>query len=1022
MAVASGQDRRSDVGRMVRARRQEAGLTQCALASLVGVSVATVRGLEQGRTRRPRTALLDRLAAALGLESAQLRERGFDPPPATQVLPGSGLRLRILGPVTAWRDGHALALGEPRRRGLLGLLALHAGANVHRGSLIDALWGRRPPAAAVNLVQAYVGRLRRVLDPDHSPRDAAGVLVCTGTGYRLQVPGDHLDLLSFRSLVSRAAAAQDRDGAASCKAYEQALRLWRGDPLADVDVLRGHPAVAAVTREWTDAVAGYAGATLQAGTPERVLPYLWQWVGGDPLDEKAHALLMLALAAAGQQAAALDVFADVRGRLNAEMGVRPGPELSGAHVRILRQQVANVARTTEADPPSVVPRQLPASARHFVGRVEELRALDQMLACAPASPGPVIGAITGTAGIGKTTLALRWAHQVTDQFPDGQLFVNLRGYDPVGPPLDPFAAIRGFLEVLSAPADGMPREPHAQAARYRSLLAGRRLLVVLDNAHDSQQVRPLLPGTAGSMVLITSRSDLTGLVAGESAQKISLPLLGDTESRHLLVGHLGAERVAGHPDAADELVALCARLPLALSIIGVRAAGHPDFPLDVLAGQLRDARGRLDALCVGEATSDLRAVLACSYQHLSPPGARLFRLLGLHPGPDISAAAATSLAGVPASAAGPLLSELIRGHLIDEHVPGRYAIHDLLRAYAAERSQMHDSEDGRRAAVHRTLDHYLHTARAAVLLQEPPRERLVLPEPVPGVVPESPVDDAHASAWFASEHPVLMRCVALAADAGQVTHAWRLAWTLVTSFSRRGHWDDLTTALRTALGAASRADDLTGQAYAHRFLGRVRALSGFHDEAYGHLRQALDLFGRLGDTAGQAAAHVGLAREFEWRDEPAVALQHAKQALELQHAAGDRIGEVNGLNTVAWCYVRLGDHTQALASSQQALALALQPAIGHRPGEAHAWDTLGYTYHHLDRPAEAASCYARALELYRRLDDKYEQARTMGRLGDTHAAAGDVQAARSCWHQAVTLLDELHHPDADKLRGKLRRA
>lgn len=395
----------------------------------------------------------------------------------------------------------------------------------------------------------------------------------------------------------------------------------------------------------------------------------------------------------------------------------------------------------------------------------------------------------------------------------------------------------------------------------------------------------------------------------------------------------------------------------------------------------------------------------------------MFRLLGLHPGPDISAAAAASLAAVPVTAAIRLLNELTRTHLITEHAPGRYTFHDLLRAYAAEQAHRHDSEDERRAALDRMLDHYLHTAHAAALLQEPPRDRLILPAVAAGVVPEDAKDDAAAGAWFAREHAVLLGCVALAAQSGRVTHAWQLAWTLMTAFSRRGRCNDLEIALRWVLDAGHRADDLTAQAYAHRFLGRVRGLLGLHDEAYDHLQHALNLFERLGDLAGQAAAHIGLAREHELRAQPVPAVEHATRALELQRAVGYRIGEANGLNNLAWCYVRLGDYAQALDSCRQ--ALALQQAIGYRPGEACTWDTLGYVHHHLNQYAEATSCYDRALQLQRHLDDKYEQAGTLGRLGDTYAAAGNAPSARGCWYQALAILEELHHPEARQLRARL---
>jgi tetratricopeptide (TPR) repeat protein len=542
------------------------------------------------------------------------------------------------------------------------------------------------------------------------------------------------------------------------------------------------------------------------------------------------------------------------------------------------------------------------------------------------------------------------------------------------------------------------------------------MLVVLDNARDSQQARPLLPGATGAMVVITSRSELTGLAVGEGAETIDLPLLGETESLRLLANHLGSDWVARHADSAGELVRLCDRLPLALSIIGARAAARPDSAATVLMEQLRDARGRLDVLTAGEASSDLRAVLGCSYGYLSAPAARLFRLLSIHPGPEVSAPAAASLAGAPSGVA---LEELIRAHLVIEQRPGRYALHDLLRVYASERARECDDTGKREAVVDRVLDHYLHTAHAAALLQEPPRDPLALPEPAAGVRTEPLTGDEHASAWFDTEHAVLMRCVALAARTNRTRHAWQLSWTLMTAFSRSGHWSDLATALSLALDAADRAGDLTGQAWAHRFLGRVRTLQGEYEAALGHLQDALELFGRLGDAAGQAAVQVGLIRECERRGQHQVALEHAKRALKLQQAAGYRVGETIALNNVGWCYVRLGQYTEAQSWCRE--ALAAQQAIGYRPGEAYTWDTLGYAHHHLQQFDEATWCYRQALDLYRLLDDRYEQAATLARLGDTHAAAGDEKAARSRWRQALDLLDALHHPDGDRLRDKLHR-
>jgi DNA-binding SARP family transcriptional activator/tetratricopeptide (TPR) repeat protein len=947
-----------------------------------------------------------------------------------------GTEFCILGPIVVRAAGVVRPVQRGKQRVLLAALLLNANRVVSLDEIAEVFWGFAPPPSARVTTQNYVVRLRKAL------ADTGGSRISTQVhGYLIHVGADELDVARFEALLGAArAAVRDSSWKRASAEASSGLSLWRGEPLADVDsetlAARDVPRLAELRLQ---ALEIRIEADLHLGRHAEVIAELQRLIRDHPMRERLHGLLMLALYRDGRQAEALAAYQHVRRLLIHELGTepgivlqelhqqilavdpasisRPGPELSQARVSTVHQGAATVSSSPARRPARVVPRQLPTPVRHFVGRVDELATLDILRDSVPASAGPVLAAITGTAGVGKSALALQWAHRATARFPDGQLYINLRGYDPAGPPLDPLSAVRGFLESLGTPADAMPREPHAQAALYRSLLSGRRILVVLDNVRDAEQARALLPGTAGAMALITSRDDLTGLAASEGAVRMPLPLLGAAESRRLLAEHVGADRIARNTETADELVDLCAFLPLALSIIGARAAGQPHLPLGTLVNQLRDARGRLDALCAGESSGDLRAIMSCSYQHLSESAARMFRLLGLHPGPDISAAAAASLAAVPAADAARLLNELTRTHLITEHAPGRYTFHDLLRAYAAEQAHRYDSGNNRHAALDRMLDYYLHTAHAAALLQEPPRDRLSLDAAAAGVVPEAAVDDVAAAAWFAGEHAVLLGCVALAAQTGRVTQAWQLAWTLMTAFSRPGRCDDLETALHWVLDAGSRADDLTAQAYAHRFLGRVRGLLGFHDEAYDHLQQALDLFERLGDLAGQAAAHIGLAREHELRAQPVPAIEHATRALELQRAVGYRIGEANGLNNLAWCYVRLGDYARALDYCRQ--ALALQQAIGYRPGEACTWDTLGYVHHHLNQYGAAASCYDRALHLQRQLDDKYEQAGTLGRLGDTHAAAGNMVSARGSWHQALAILEELHHPDAQQLRIRL---
>lgn len=796
---------RGGFGVLLGGYRRAAGLTQQQLAALAGLSVAALRDLEQGRTRWPRPGSAQRLARALGLYPAQAQQllqaaqRSARPAtadhggraPALAVATRQGIWLQVLGPLAAWRDGALVELGAPKQRAVLSLLALRANAVVHRDALIDAVWGEDPPATAVNLVQSYASRLRRVLDPSGE----AGLLVSMGTSYRLRLDADRLDLLGFGQLADRGrACAQAGDAGAACHWYQQALRLWQGEPLADVDLLRGHPAVVDLSRKRTAMIAEYAELAIATGLAEQVLPHLERLAEREPLDERAHALLMLALAGSGQQATALHLYEELRRRLDDQLGVHPGAELSDAHLRVLRQQVPGSGRSArQVVSAQVVPRQLPAAARHFAGRTEELKALggllDQTLA-GEAGGAVVISAIGGTAGVGKTALAIHFAHQVTERFPDGQLYANLRGFDPTGTPMSPAEAIRGLLDGLQVAPEQIPASLDVQAGLYRSLLAGRRMLVVLDNARDEQQVRPLLPASPTCLVLVTSRNQLTGLVTCEGAYPLTLDLLSPADARELLARRLGGERVAAEPAAVDELVGLCARLPLALSIAAARAATQPTLPLAALAAELRHAHVLLDALDTGEATSSMRAVLSWSYQQLAAPAARLFRLLGLHPGADVTALAAASLAATAPERANLLLRELTRVHLLAEHTPGRFAFHDLLRAYAGEQARSCDSEEERHAALTRLFDHYLAGAAAAMdtLVPAEQQRRPRIPAPA---TPLPPVGAAAAArAWLDAERAGLVAVAVYTAGHGWPEHTTRLAATLFRYLDRGGHHAD----------------------------------------------------------------------------------------------------------------------------------------------------------------------------------------------------------------------------------------
>ena len=666
------------------------------------------------------------------------------------------------------------------------------------------------------------------------------------------------------------------------------------------------------------------------------------------------------------------------------------------------------------------PRQLPAAVADFTGRAGELERLTQVLDAASASrPGTVmISAIAGMAGVGKTALALYWAHQVASRFPDGQLYVNLRGFDPSGTPVTPAEAIRRFLDTLGVAAARVPASVEGQAGLYRSLVAGRRMLIVLDNARDEQQVRPLLPASAGTLVLVTSRSQLTGLAAADGARLLSLDVLTPDEATELLAARIGPGRAAAEPGAVSEIASLTACLPLAVAIAAAWAATRPGLPLAALADELRNASGRLDALDAGDPAASVRAVFSWSVRHLSPEAARMFRLLGIHPGPDISGPAAASLAGCDLARVRRDLRELIRAHLITERLPGRYAFHDLLRAYAAEQARDAGREPERDAAIGRVLDHYLQAAAHGAQLVNPSHEPVVLAAPGPDAAPERAAGQRQALAWFEAEHQVLLAAVTLAAESGFDVHAWQLPWALVPFLQSRGHWQEWAATQRTALSAATRLGDTAAQAVCSRLLAVACSDLGDYDEGSRLFTASRALYQQLGNRLGEAKVEFNLGTLAEGQGRYADVLKHAENALHLYQAIGDKASEAAALNTVGWTHSLLGDFEQARAVCRQALALCTE--VGHHWLEGYVWDSLGYAEHHLGHLGEAAACYQRALSMHREAGDRPPEAESLTHLGETWQAAGQVAQAQEAWLQALAIFDDLQNRDAaDKVRALL---
>ena len=925
---------------------------------------------------------------------------------------GGAVVIRLLGAVEVVTDaGHTVQMGPPQRRTVLAALAMDAGRSVPVEVLLDRVWGAAIPEKARRALQAHIVRLRQCL---RTCTDGRADVVRRSGGYALTVDRDQVDLHRFRDLVARQRltdASTDR-----VSLLRQAVGLWSGQPLVGLAGDWAAGVRASGQSEYLDVVVAWARAEIAVANPAAAIALLTALVTEHPLEEPLAAALIRVLHAAGHTAEAMACYATVRQRLIEQLGTDPGPQLREAHQHVLRGTVDPQPDTDALA--VVIPRQLPPAPAHFAGRADELAALTGMLSGpAKSRAAVVISAIGGTAGVGKTALAVYWAHRVADRFPDGQLYVDLRGFGPSGSVLAPAEAVRRFLNALQIPLERTLVDLDAQAALYRSHLARRRMLIVLDNARDSAQVRPLLPASAGCLVLVTSRNELSGLVAADGAYPIDLDLLSVAEAHELLAQRLGTGRVTAEPDAVAEIIMRCARLPLALALVAARAAARPRLPLHVLAGELTDARQRWQLLTGDDPHTDVQAVFSWSYHALTPAAARLFRLLGLHPGPDIAAAAAASLAGITLDAVRPQLAELTQANLLTQPTIARYACHDLLRGYTTQLTNTTDTDEQRHAATGRILDHYLHTATTADRLLNSSRDPASLAPARAGVTPQQFSDHAQAQDWFTAEHQVLLGAIRHSAATGFDAHTHQLAWSMWTFLDGRGHWHDWAAVGQEALAAAQRLADLTAQTRARRSLAAAYTQLGRFDDAYTQLCQALDLATRAGDQVQQAHTQNNLSIMSERRDQPTQSLHYALQSLKLYRAAGHHRGEAEALNAVGWSYTLLGEHQQALTYCQQALPLHQQ--LGNRYGQAATWDTLGRAHHHLGHHTKALTCYQNAVTLCQDLGARYYEADTLTRLGEAHHTNGNPQAARDAWQQALTILDDLNHPDATQIRAKL---
>ncbi|MEU4421824.1 tetratricopeptide repeat protein [Actinoplanes sp. NPDC024001] len=919
--------------------------------------------------------------------------------------------LTVLGPVRGWRGEAEIPFRPPQARAVLAVLLTRVGRPVTLAELVDVVWGPSAPNTAANAVHGYVSTLRKLLEPGLPARDPGRWLIRGSGGYQFDDSAGRVDLVEFRRLVARARAP--RDATDMVDSYQRALRLWTGPIAGNIDpAVRSHAAFQEIDRECRQAARDAADAALAAGQAAALLDAIHTIAEWDVLDESMQARLILLLKAAGRQAQALDRYDLVRRTLADELGVDPGAELSAAHREALRP--AGVARPGPAPSP-IRPAQLPADLPLFTGRTTDL-AQAKSVTSGGFAAWPLL-TVAGMAGVGKTTLAVHLAHEVADRFPDGQLFVNLRGFDPGGAVTDPADALRGFLEAFGVTAANVPRTMDAMVTLYRSLLADRRVLVLLDNARDAEQVRPLLPGSRGCLAIVTSRTALSGLVVTHGARPLTLGALTAAEASDLLASRLGADRVAAEPAAVEQIIRCCGGLPLALAVVAARAATDPDRSFTDIAAALAAAHGRLDAFAGDEAATDVRAVFSWSYRALSDEAARLFRLVGaVRVGPDVGLSAVARLAGTDVQRVRPLLAELVRTNLLGRSAAERYTTHDLLAAFASETADATDTPGDRRAALQRLLDHYRRTALAAHGVYLPNRA-VPAAGPVPAPGPDDPADRDAAVSWFTTERSTLLQAVRAAADNGFPTHAWQIMWSATPFLHRSGHWDDRLTGSRIALAAAESTGDPAATAAIRMDLGLVATELGLHDEADEQLLRAVELFAAAGDHTSQAEAYRRLSYLRELQDRYADALGYVTEALRLQEATGNRPDVARSLNHAAWIHVL--DREPALAIDKGERALAIFQDIGHVNGQASTWDTLGHAHHKLGDYPRARECYLASLRLRREEGTRVYEADVLHRLGDNHHAAGEPAEAHAHWRQALVIMSEIGHPGTDEVRTKL---
>jgi tetratricopeptide (TPR) repeat protein/DNA-binding SARP family transcriptional activator len=898
------------------------------------------------------------------------------------------VEFRLLGPVEAWVGDRRIDVGQPRQRAVLAALLVDAGRVVPRETLIDRVWGQAAPEHARATLRTHLSRIRRLLEQTGEGGVPAAALSHEPGGYLLRVDPAQIDLHLFRRLGGTPGGAAGR-----VESLRAALALWRGQPLAGIDGEWAGRMREIWSRERVHMAVSWARAELAEANPGPVLSGLADLASDNPLVESVTEVLMLALQAAGRTSEALDLYARTRAHLAEALGADPGPELRALHLSMLRGEVETAPAASQGLPR---PRQLPAPPQLFTGRAMELAELDKIHDASTV----VITAIDGMAGVGKTALAVQAAHQMADRYPDGQLFIDLHGYTEGVAPVEPGEALDWMLRSLGVAGDRIPAGLDERAGLYRSRLAERRMVIMLDNAATETQVTLLLPGAPGCVVVVTSRRRLAGL---DHTHALSLDTLAPADAIALLRQTAGEARLAGQPpELVAELVELCGRLPLAIRIAAARLRSHPTWGLEHLVRRLRDQQHRLVELEAGQRS--VTAALDLSYQDLDADQRRTYRLLGLHPGRDIDPYAAAALLDTTVREAGRALEQLIGAHLLQEPTPGRYRFHDLTRAHAVHTGSRDESSNDRYLALDRLLDHYRHTAAMAMNAAHA-YEREYRPQVPPARTPEPDVSDsATALEWLDRELPNLLAAATYASEHDRPTHLLHLSTILQRHLRTRAHNQDAIALAQKALATARATGHQAAETDALIGLGHVHRMQGGLGEASDHYQQVLRLARATGNRAAELVALVGLGIVHRLQCRYEKATDHYQQALRLAQATGNQLTELQALIGLGIVHRSHGRYEQATDHYHQALRLA--QATGYQGVQGDALVGLGVVHRLQGRYEQATDHYQQALQLAQATGNRAAELRPLAGLGHVHRVAGRYEQAAVHYQRLLELSNQ----------------